>query len=329
MTWKSALPLLLILLILAVLFSLMAGAVSIPPGVVTNTLFDFDGPHQDFIINRSRLPRTILAILTGSALALSGTIVQALLRNGLASPKIIGINSGAALGVLFLSAFLPGLSVGWTPVAAAIGGSVAAAVVFLLSEFRPVTPARLALIGIAFSLLCDAVVDYILVTAPTFSIASPLVWLTGSLWGRGWEEIHLVWLPLCLLSGLSLLLAYRLDLIRLGSEQAQGVGMRVRIERQILLVIATMLAALAVSVVGVLGFVGLMAPHIARRVVGGGHRTVLPASALIGAILVTLSDAAGRAIAPPVEISAGIVTALMGAPFFIYILLTTRSEVQE
>ncbi len=320
----------LILAICAVfIWSLSVGAVKIAPDVILNTLFDLEGEKQTFIINKSRLPRALLAVFTGAALALSGTIIQALLRNALASPKIIGINSGAALAVLLAAMYVPDLALSWLPLIAGAGGALAAAFVYILAEIRPISPARLALVGIAVGFTFDAVSDFILVTADTYAISAPLVWLTGSLWARGWQHLNAVWPILSLLSALCLIAAYRMDLIRLGATQATALGMNVRIERLILLSLATLLAAVSVSVVGVIGFIGLMSPHIARGLVGGRHGALLPVAALIGALLVLLADAVGRALAPPVEISAGIFTALFGAPFFIYILLKNRSGAEE
>lgn len=319
----------ILLLAGAFVWSLSAGAVAIPADVIINTLFDLDGPRQDFIINRSRLPRSLLSLTTGGALALSGVIIQALLRNALASPKIIGVNSGAALAVLLMAIFAPQLSLGWLPLVAAIGGIVAAAVIFALAQLRPISPARLALVGVAVGMTCEAGVDFILVTSDVYEISAPLVWLTGSLWGRGWPHLNAVWPVLGVLALVCLALAHRLDLIRLGSAQARGLGVNVRAERLVLLTLATLLAAISVSVVGTLGFVGLMAPHIARTLVGGTHRALLPVAMLTGALLVLLADAAGRSILPPLEISAGILTAMLGAPFFIFLLLSKRSEARE
>ncbi len=311
------------------LWSLAAGAVRIPITTIINTLFDLDGPKQGFIINKSRLPRSLLAFCTGGSLALSGAIVQALLRNPLASPKIIGINSGAALGVLLTFIFAPTLDLNWLPVVAACGGILAAAAIFSVAEFAPVSPARLALVGIAIGMTCDAAVDFILATSELYEVSAPLVWMTGSLWSRGWAHLNAVWPLLAGLSAITLLYSYRLDLIRLGTAQATSLGLNVRRERLVLLALATLLAAISVSVVGVLGFVGLMAPHIAHQMVGGTHRGLLPVAMLVGAILVMVADAAGRALFAPLEVSAGILTAMFGAPFFVFLLLSNRSEVRE
>lgn len=322
----AVLALLFSALIFAMIWSLSAGAVPISWSVIFNTLFDLEGPKQDYIILKSRLPRMLLALLTGGCLAISGVIIQALLRNPLASPKIIGINSGAALAVCLMVLLLPDLSMAYLPLAAALGACVAATIVYLGAELGHASPARLALIGIAVGFLFDAGVNYILVTSPPYQFSTPLVWLTGSLWSRGWAHLGLVWHVLTALGFAGVILSYRLDLIRLGDAHATGLGVNVRVERLLLLAIATLLAAFSVSVVGVLGFVGLMSPHLGRSLVGGRHRILLPVSMLIGMVLVVFADAAGRMIAPPIEISAGILTALFGAPFFVFILIKSTKR---
>jgi iron complex transport system permease protein len=307
-------------LALAVPWSISVGAVPVSLSVMVNTLFGLEGPHQDFIILNLRLPRTVLAVATGGALALSGAIVQALLRNALASPGVIGVSSGAALAVC-LSVVL-GASVTLLPLFAVLGGFLAASVVYVASLGRRASPVRLALVGIAVGFLCNSGVDFLLVTAPRAMFSAPIIWLTGSLWGREWTEVALTVPALIPLSVLALAVSYRLDLLRLGDAQARGLGVAVGWERPLLLVLATALAAVSVSAVGALGFVGLMAPHIARQLVGGDHRALMPVAMLAGMLLVVLADAAGRAVAPPLEISAGIVTALLGAPFFVFLLFT-------
>jgi iron complex transport system permease protein len=310
--------------LLAAVWSLSAGAVAISWTVIINTLFDLEGPKQDYIILRSRLPRTLLALITGASLALSGAIVQTLLRNPLASPKIIGVNSGAALGVCLMVLVFPGISQTYLPVAAVLGGITAAAIIYIGADLRGASPTRLVLVGIAAGFLCDAGVDFILVTTADAQFSAPLIWLTGSLWARGWTQFDLVWPWLTAFGFAGLGLHYRLDLLGLGPTMAGGLGVRVRLSRLILIALAVLLASLSVSVVGVLGFIGLMAPHIARTLTGGSHRHLLPCTILVGMTLVVLADAAGRAIAPPVEISAGILTAVFGAPFFVIIMISSH-----
>ncbi|MEM7587779.1 MAG: iron ABC transporter permease [Acidobacteriota bacterium] len=304
----------------AAVWSLAAGAETATPlRAAWNSLFGLDGPRDDFGVLELRLPRTLLALLAGSALALSGAIIQALLRNALASPKIIGVNSGAALAVCLAVAF--GLPAQLTPLLAIAGGLGAATFVYLGTLWKQASPARLALVGIAVGSVCDAGVDALLVTAPDYRFSRPLIWMTGSLHGRTWSDVQATAPLLIPLAIVALALSFRLDLLRLGDRHALGLGVEVSWERPLLLLLATALASVAIAAVGTLGFVGLMAPHMARQLVGGGHRALMPVAMLTGMLLVVLADAAGRAM--PLEVSAGILTALFGAPFFIWILLRT------
>lgn len=315
-----------VVVVAAALWSLSVGAVATPFAVVVNTLFNLDGEQQTYIIMKSRLPRMVLALLAGGALALSGAIIQAVIRNPLASPNIIGINSGAALFALGMVLVFPAVPQAWMPLAASIGGLFAAAFVMLVAHYRNLSAIHLALIGVAVGFVFEAGVDYLLIVSNDSESSAPMIWLTGSLWGRTWAHVGISWIPLVALSALALLLSYRLDLIALGEATATGLGLHVPRQRLLLLLVATLLASVAVAVVGVMGFVGLMAPHMARRMVGGSHRLMLPVAALVGMLLVVLADGIGRAIAPPIEVSAGVLAALIGAPFFIYIMLTTGSE---
>lgn len=314
------------LVVAAALWSLSVGAVAIPLDVIVNTLFNLDGEQQTYIIMKSRLPRMVLALLAGGALALSGGIIQAVIRNPLASPNIIGINAGAALFGLAMVLMFPAIPQVWMPLAACIGGLCAAAFVMLVAHYRSLSAVHLALIGVAVGFVFEAGVDYLLIVSNDSESSAPMIWLTGSLWGRTWAHVGISWLPLLGLSVLALLLSYRLDLMALGEGTATGLGLNVPRQRLLLLLVATLLASVSVAVVGVMGFIGLMAPHIARRLAGGSHRLMLPVAALVGMLLVVLADGVGRAIAPPIEVSAGILAALIGAPFFIYIMLTTASE---
>ncbi|BBU59508.1 Fe(3+)-citrate import system permease protein YfmE (plasmid) [Mameliella alba] len=318
LTVLAGLAVLLPALIFAGLF---AGAVALDIGTVLNSLLDIDGPRQDFIVLQSRLPRGLLAALAGGALALSGALIQALMRNPLASPKIVGINSGAALAVLIAAFYIPALPQSLLPVPAVIGGVIAGALVWWCAQRGNIDPRHLTLVGLAIGLTLDAGVEALLVANTGPESSAPLIWLTGSLWGRGWAHIASVAPILLGLSLMVLVLAFRLDLQALGPDRAAGVGVRVGLERGLALLAAVILASVAVSVVGVLGFVGLMAPHIATRLVGGRHRIMLPTAALFGAVLTVSADTIGRAVRPPLEISAGILTALMGAAFFIWLLL--------
>ncbi len=298
------------------------GAVHVPASTVVNSLFNLEGLRQDFIVMNVRLPRTLLATVTGAALGMSGAIIQALLRNPLASPKIVGINAGAAFAVLLCAFFVPDMAADITPVAAILGGMLAGAAVWFIAGRKAIDAARLTLVGIAVGFAMEAGVEFLLVTQTGPEFAAPLIWLTGSLWGRGWAHLVSIGPALIALMALALLFSFRLDLQNLGPQRAAALGVRIGLERGLLLLMAVVLASLSVSAVGVIGFIGLMAPHIASRIVGSRHASLLPAASLIGAILCAGADVVGRSIVPPIEISAGVLTALFGAPFFIWLLLT-------
>ncbi|WP_068088174.1 FecCD family ABC transporter permease [Polycladidibacter stylochi] len=313
-------------LVLSCIWGLKIGAIAISPQVLANTLFNLDGPQQKYILLTSRAPRIVLALLTGGALAIAGSLIQAVIRNPLASPKVVGINSGAAFATCLMIALFPTMTLTNIPVVATLGGALAATIVLLGAHWRGLSPVRLALVGVAVGMLFDSGVDFYLVANTSPEKAAPMMWLTGSLWSRTWSHVEAVWLPIVLLSGLAFSLSYQLDILRLGDETAIGLGQRPALMRFIALLTATVLASISVGVVGVLGFVGLMAPHMATRLVGGQTRHMLPCAMLVGMLLVVLADCVGRALAPPIEVSAGVLTALFGAPFFIVLMLKSDRE---
>lgn len=322
----TALAVLGLLLSVLLFASLIVGAVPVEAEAVFNSLLDRDGPRQDFIVLGSRLPRALLAIVAGGALALSGALIQTLMRNPLASPKIVGINSGAALAVLIAALYVPDLPHTLLPGVAVTGGLLAGAAVWWCAHGAQIDPHRLTLVGLAVGLSLDAGVDLLLVANTGPESSAPLIWLTGSLWGRGWAHFAMAAPILMAVSLLAVGLSFRLDLQALGAERAAGLGVRVGLERTLALLAATALASVAVSVVGVIGFVCLMSPHVATRLVGGSHRAMLPVAALFGAVLTIGADVLGRVIAPPIEIPAGIFTALLGAAFFVWLLVSQNGD---
>lgn len=276
--------------------------------------------HKDyFTLVEYRLPRALLAIVLGAALALSGALVQAIIRNPLASPEILGINNAAGLAAVIMLTFFPALSIFWLPPIAFIAGIIAFVVLLGLCHNR-FSPLKMALIGIALSALYVAITHYIMLANP-LEINLAMLWLTGSLWGRSWNFVYLTAPWLLLLMPLSFLLAKSLDTLALGEEKAHNLGVNVRAMQRLTLFIAVALSATAVAVCGPISFLGLITPHLARKLFGGRHRILLPASCLIGAILLQLADILARVIAPPIELPAGILTAIIGAPYFFVLLM--------
>lgn len=297
--------------------SLFIGAVTLSFQDVLNALVSMD--EQDFIINQYRLPRFILAIGVGAGLGLSGALVQGIIRNPLASPDLMGISAGAGLAATALLVYWPTAPLVWLPLSALTGGIVAALLIMGLALLSHPTPARLALIGIAISAFLGSGIDFLMIVNP-IEINTAMIWLTGSLWGRNWEQVPFIWWTLALLVPLSYWLAWRLDIMGLGEETAASLGISPNKVQLIALGCAVILASVSVSVCGTISFVGLLAPHLSRMLFGHNHKLSLPGAAIIGALLVLASDVLARGIQPPIELPAGVLTSLIGAPYFIFLL---------
>lgn len=305
--------------------SIGIGAVPISPAETLRALFGQGAERAAFIIHEYRLPRILLAWLVGSGLAVSGGVIQGVIRNPLAAPDVVGVTGGAGLvaaTLLMLYPKVPSLAV---PVAAFIGGLSAAALVYILAYRRGAQPARLALVGVAVSAVCASGIKFLMTRYPA-QVNTALGWLSGTLYGRDWSHIQQVLPWLFVLIPVCLLLARQLDVLALGDDVATSLGDRVERNRLVLLLCGVALASVSVAVSGTIGFVGLIAPHMARRLVGPKHGLLLPASGLVGAILVLVADSIGRGARPPVEIPAGLITALIGAPYFLYLLARQRAR---
>lgn len=272
-----------------------------------------------------RLPRLLIAILIGINMAVAGSILQGVTRNPLAAPDLIGVSAGGGLAAVVLLLLVPDFHPMLLPVFAFGGAVVAGGIVYLLSWKKGgVQPARLALTGVALSAGIQALITLLIVKyAPSASQA--LIFLKGSLYARSWQHVEMLW-PWTLLGLVVALCSYRqLNLLLLSEESVRSLGMRIERVRLFLIVIAVALAGSAVAVAGTIGFVGLVIPHLTRMLVGNDFRYVLPSSALLGAMLVVLSDTVGRTILPPAEVPAGIITALLGAPYFVYLLVKRKT----
>jgi len=278
--------------------------------------------HQQ-VLSQYRVPRILLAILAGAGLGLSGAMLQTITRNPLASPDIIGITQGAGLAATALLIYLPTISFLWLLPAAISGALFAAVAIWWLGRQLQSQPAKLVLVGIAMATFLGAITDWLL-TLNTMQINSALVWLTGSLWGRGWHHINLLLPSLLILLPLALSFAYRLDLLALGDEAASSLGTSVKRIRVQALSCSVMLAAVSVAVCGTISFIGLVAPHLARLLVGSRHKYLLPYSAITGALLLLLADTLARGLMPPIELPAGLITAMIGAPYFLFLLSRYR-----
>jgi iron complex transport system permease protein len=319
-------------LVAAVLFGLALGSIAIPPlDVVRNlahqfapTLVDTSGPaHYETVIVEVRGPRVLLGAVVGAGLAVIGMTLQALVRNPLADPYLLGVSSGASVGavaVIITGATMFGAAS--TSVAAFAGALGALALVYGLSRAAgQFTTARLLLAGVAVAYVLSAVTSLMLITAERGDQARQvLTWLLGGLGGATWDGL---WLPLgAVLAGLVLLLgqARTLNVLLAGDEAAVTMGVDVDRFRVQTFVVASLLTGVLVAVSGPIGFVGLILPHTARLLVGSDHRRALPVAALSGAVFLVLADLAARTLASPQEIPVGVLTALCGGPFFLWLI---------
>ena len=296
----------------------VVGTMDISVSDIVNTISgDHTGTNNKVIWN-IRLPRMILAALVGINLALSGSMLQGVMKNPLADPSIIGISSGAGLfGILILVVF-PQLQ-NLVPIVAFAGAMLAAVIIYLLAWKGGIDPTRIVLSGVAVSELFGAGISAILVF---FSdrVHGALTFMNGSLSSRSWGEVRTI-LPYTIAGLLlALIFADKLNILVLGDDTARGLGLNVELTRLGFTALAALLAASAVSVVGLLGFVGLIVPHGIRLILGNNYKIMFPATALLGAALVMLSDTFARTVLSPTEIPVGIVMAVLGVPFFLYLL---------
>jgi iron complex transport system permease protein len=326
-------------LVLGVLVALdlSLGDFDVPLHSVVDTLLgQSTNPGHEFIVTKLRLPQTLVAVLVGVALGLSGALTQTFARNPLASPDILGVTEGAALGAVSVivlsgsSGYGGGLVSGrlqeiGLPVAAFLGGLLTAVLLYVLSWRRGIDGQRLVLIGIGIGAALAALTSWLLVRARIQDAQSAQVWLNGSLTSRGWEQATPLLGTLAVLVPLSLVLVHTLNALQLGDESARGLGVRLQWTQLLVLLAAVGLASVAVSAVGPLEFVAFVVPQVALRLTGGSRPPML-ASMVLGACLVVGADLLTRVVLP-FALPAGLVTAAIGAPYLIWLLVRTNRKV--
>lgn len=318
-----------LLIVVVFIICMNTGYSKLTPIDVIKTLVGFGTEKQELILFSFRLPRIVIAMLVGAGLAVSGCILQGISRNALADPGILGINAGAGLVVMLVVAFFPSTSaapVFMLPLLALIGASLTALLIYVLaySKRDGLTPTRLLLtgIGVAAGISAAMIVLTLRISPEKYQFVA--TWLAGSIWGSNWKFV------LALLPWIVVLLPYAftkarvLNVLNLGEQTASGLGAPVEPERLKLLAVAVGLAASSVAVSGGIGFVGLIGPHLARRLVGPKHQFLLPASALTGSLLMLVAEVTSRVILQPQEIPVGVVVAVIGAPYFLYLLSRSK-----
>lgn len=316
---KLTLVLLPLLLILTGMGSLMIGQVSFSAAEVVKSIFVDDDTLARRIVWEIRFPRILLGMIVGMCLSLAGAILQAIMQNPLADPGVIGVTSGAGVMAILVMVVFPGYMF-YLPIAAFFGAFVAAMVVYTLSFKRGGTsPMRIILVGIAVNAIAGAGTNAMMIL---FSdrVQAVLPWLAGGLMGVGWAQFGNVWIYALIALLLALYSIKHIRIMRLGDEMAKLLGHQVERSRLFLIIISTLLAGIAVSVAGLVGFVGLVVPHILRLAIGGDYKYLIPASAVGGSLLVVASDTIARSLFNPTEIPVGILLAFIGGPYFLYLI---------
>lgn len=304
--------------IFAMVASLTLGSVDISFSTIVHTLLGNVQTTDEMVIWNIRFPRNIVGALVGANLAVSGAILQAVMKNPLADPGIVGVSSGAGLAGVIMLIFMPEASILLTPVAF-VGAMLSAAAVYALAWKNGIRPTRIILAGVAVSAFLGSGISALLVFYSD-KVQGALLWMVGGLSARSWPQVETLF-PYTIL-GLVLALAgcKALTILSLGDETARGLGVPVERVRFSMTAVAALLAAGAVSVAGLMGFVGLVAPHIVRLIIGTDYKYVIPGSAILGAGVLVFCDTLGRVAFSPIEIPAGIIMAFLGAPFFLYLL---------
>ncbi|OAB32472.1 iron ABC transporter permease [Paenibacillus macquariensis subsp. defensor] len=318
---------LLVLCATLVVISTGIGSKYVSPLEVIQSIAGKGSSMNEVIIMKLRLPRILIAVLVGASLAVAGAVLQGIIRNPLASPDVTGITEGASLGtVLFVFFLSEKVSIQWAPLAAIGGAFVVTALLYLLSWKNGASPLRMILIGTGLSAAFKSI-SYMFIISGSFILANKsMIFMTGSIYGSSWEKDVSTLLPwVLILLPLTWIQSRHVNVQALGDDVAASAGANVQLHRLILLLLSVALAGAAVAIGGAITFIGLMAPHIARKLVGSSFGGLLPVSALLGALILLISDLIARTLFAPLDIPAGVFTAAIGVPFFLYLLYRNQN----
>lgn len=333
---KSRLKVVVLVLSVLVLGSMIMylswGSYKVAPLDIIKTLFGMGTRFQETAILQIRMPRMLVGISVGIALSTAGALLQTITKNELADSGIIGINAGAAVAaVVFITvstvnyySTLGALSVYVLPFMAILGAGISAIIIYFLSSRKGIRPKRLLLIGLGMNAGLNAFITFFTFRGGVGDYNRVLIWTSGSLWGAGWNYAKII-IPLVAVIFILVLINYkRLDVLNLSDEHAVALGLNIENERRKFLCFAVMLAGGATAFAGNVGFVGLISPNIARRLVGPYHKNFLVISAMISVVIILLADAVSRNLFSPIEIPVGIVISIFGVPYFIYLMMKEK-----
>ncbi|MBY0086967.1 MULTISPECIES: FecCD family ABC transporter permease [Brevibacillus] len=316
----------LLVVIAVAVVSLGMGEMKIASLDVVKVLLGIGSEENALIVEQFRLPRIVIAILVGAALAVAGAIMQGLVRNPLASPDILGVSGGASVFAVGFLILFETVSIKWLPPIAFLGATLTTFLLYALSWKKGVTPLRLVMIGVGIKIAAGAIVTMLIMFSPFLLQNKALLWLTGSIYGVDWNDVFMIlpWVVgLILVAGF---LARRVNIQQLGDDLATSLGSSLQLDRFLLLMICAALTGTAVSVGGDISFVALLAPHIAKQMIGPSFGGAMTLSAFLGAIIVLLADLIARMAFSPIEVPVGVFTSAIGAPFFIYLLYKNRNR---
>lgn len=313
----------------AFLLAISWGSYAMSLGDVVQTLLGNGSRLQTTTIWDIRLPRVSVAIVVAICLSTAGCILQSVTRNELAEPGMIGINAGAAIGVVFLISYgqtnyyetIGNAALLVMPLVAMLGAFLSGSLIYRLSYKRGISPTRLILTGIGVNVGINAFISLYQLNMSKGDYNQVLTWTSGSLWGSSWKFFFIITPFVLIFLGLVVWKAKILDVLDLGDEIATGLGVKVNRERKILFYYAVALAAFATSVAGNIAFIGLLGPHIAKRLVGPVHRRQIPVAAIISCVIILVADSISRNLFSPIEIPVGITIAIVGVPYFIYLMI--------
>lgn len=315
---------LIIILFAIITVSMTVGDFKMSPLQFLKTLFGMGNETDTMVLYEFRMPRLLVTILCGAALSLSGALLQSITKNPLADPGIIGINAGSGFFIALLMIFMPVDSSNFVyvlPLFSLIGGLITAATVFLLSSSkRGLNPMQMILIGVGLSTALGGAMIMMTSTFNKEDVEFISKWLGGNIWGDTWPFVWMIITVLIIIIPILLLKLDILNILNTHEHISTGLGIRINRERLVILIISVMLCASAVSICGSIAFVGLIAPHIARQLVGPRHQVFIPITILLGAILLSFADTLGRLLIEPAGMPAGIIVSIIGAPYFLYLM---------